>query len=379
MIIARPTILHLAAVEFTATNLLSPQLGALRDAGFDVRVGYRPGPNGFDQSLASYGPVSVDFPRRFIPGDMLRANRKLLAILREMRPAAIHLHTPAVALPVRCIPQRLFPSEMKVFYTVHGFAHLWDSGRPKDAVLERAERMLAHRTDMMLFQSSEDLDNATARHYRSSLRYLGNGVGDEWFELPPVSRLGQGLRVLFVGRLIREKGIVDLLEALVHVPEIQLTVVGEQLMSDRGGVAEEVGTLIKSRALEGRVRCTGSLTQAELRQEMRTADVVALPSYREGVPRALIEGLASGRPLVATATRGCRELITDGINGFLVPTGRPDQLAAALRRVLMMPPDEFETMGAASKQRALTSHREQIVFERLISSYADQGIHPDRA
>jgi glycosyltransferase involved in cell wall biosynthesis len=374
----RPTILHLAAVEFTATNLLSPQLAALQDAGFDVRVGCRPGPSGFDPALASFRPVNVDFPRQIDPVAMVKASRRLLGELREMRPAAIHLHTPAVAQPLRCIPRRLFPPGIKVFYTVHGFAHLWDTGKLKDAVLERTERLLAHRTHMMLFQSSEDFDNSQSHHYRTKLRYLGNGVGDEWFALPAAPRPNKGLRALFVGRLIRDKGIIDLLKALTRAPEIKLTIVGEQLPSDRGGAAEEVTRLIEHEDLAGRVRRAGRLSQPELRQEMLATDVVVLPSYREGVPRALIEGLAAGRPLVATTTRGCRELITDGVNGFLVPTGQPDRLAEALRSLATMSPDRFKAMGVASKQRALASHREQMVFDRLISCYAEEGIHPVR-
>lgn len=372
----RSTILHLAAVEFTATNLLRPQLSALQMAGFDVRIGYGPGPSGFDPEMDSFRPVNVDFPRKFDPVAMVQASRRLLAALREMRPAAIHLHTPAVALPLRCIPRSAFPRGIKVFYTVHGFAHLWDTGTAKDAVLERAERLLAHRSDMMLFQSSEDFDNTRARHYRTKLRYLGNGVGDEWFALPPVRRLDKGLRVMFVGRLIREKGIIDLLKAVNRVPEVELTVVGEQLSTDRGGAADEVRDLIEHEDLASRVRRTGRLSQSQLRQEMLTTDVVVLPSYREGVPRALIEGLAAGRPLVATNTRGCRELVTDGMNGFLVPTGQPGRLSEALRSLLAMSNDQFDAMGAASKQRALTSHRETMVFDRLISAYSEEGIIP---
>lgn len=371
--------LHLAAVEFTATNLLSPQLGALRAAGYDVRVGYQMGPNGFDKSLSSYRPIDVSFPRRIDPVAVVQASRHLLHALREIRPAAIHLHTPAVALPLRCIPQHLFPPELKVIYTVHGFAHLWGTGRAKDAVLERAERILAHRTDVMLFQSSEDLENSQTHNYRTTLRYLGNGVGDEWFALPPVRRHSGRLRALFVGRLIREKGIIDLLQGLVRVPDVELTVVGEQLPTDRGGVAEDVASTIGREGLTGRVRCTGRLSQPELRKEMLNADIVVLPSYREGVPRALIEGMAAGRPLLATTTRGCRELVADGVNGLLVPTGQPERISAALRCLLAMSPENFEAMGSASRHRALTSHREQMVFDRLISSYVEQGIHPYRA
>lgn len=370
------TVLHLCAIESTAIYLLKPQLETLQRRGFDIRLGCKSGPNGFDQSLEQFRPVNVDFPRRLDPIATLQASRRLVKVLSEMRPAAVHLHTPAVAMPFRCIPHQLFPPEMKVFYTVHGFAHLWNTGKPKDIVLEHIERMLAHRTDVMLFQSSEDLENAKIRNYRTGLEFLSNGVGDEWFGLPPVSPRRGRLRALFVGRLVAEKGIIDLLEALANVPEVELTVVGAQLASDRGGVAEQVAQLVDGELLSGRVRCTGRLSQDQLRVQMLSTDVVVLPSYREGVPRSLIEGMAAGRPLLATDTRGCRELITEDVNGFLVPVARPDLLAQALQKFVRLSPEKFATMGIASKNRALASHREEMIFDRLSSTYIREGIFP---
>lgn len=370
------TILHLAAVEFTAIKLLKPQLEALQERGFDIRVGCQPGPNGFDQTLEQFRPVNVDFPRRLDPVATLQASRRLVKVLSDMRPAAVHLHTPAVALPFRCIPHHFFPPGMKVFYTVHGFAHLWNTGKPKDIVLERIERTLAHRTDLMLFQSYEDFENVQVLHYRTHLEYLGNGVGDEWFAIPPMPPRNGRLKALFVGRLIGEKGIIDLLEALVNLPDVELTVVGAQLPSDRGGVAAQVAELVGKEALKGRVRCTGMISQEQLLKQMLSTDLVVLPSYREGVPRSLIEGMAAGRPLLATDTRGCRELISEGVNGFLVPVARPDLLAQAIRKFVSLSPEVFAAMGVASKERALASHHEQMIFDRLVSAYAGEDMHP---
>src|ERR1035437_3492952 len=91
-----PTVLHLSAVEFTAINLLKPQLEALQERGFDMRLGCKREPNGFDQSLEQFHPVNVDFPRRLDPMATLQASRRLIKVLNDMRPAAVHLHTPAV-------------------------------------------------------------------------------------------------------------------------------------------------------------------------------------------------------------------------------------------------------------------------------------------
>ena len=349
----------------------------LQGRGFDVRLGYQRGPNGFDPSLLPFNPIDVQFPRRLNPKAMAMATKKIIAVLHEVRPTAVHLHTPAVAMQFRLIPRHFLPKGMKIFYTVHGFAHLWGTGNPRDLILERVERMLASKTDVMLFQSREDLANAQIHRYSSKLIFLGNGVGDEWFALPfPPPRSG-ALKAMFVGRLVREKGILDLLQAMLHSPDVELTVVGEQLPSDRGGVGEEVARLMSSKELSGRVCYLGRLSQAQLRIQMASTDVVVLPSYREGVPRSLIEGMAAGRPLLATNIRGCRELVSEGKNGFLVPVGRPDRLEKALNKMARIPSDEFAAMGAVSKDLARASHREQLIIDRLTASYEFAGLRAD--
>jgi len=367
-------VFHLAAIESTATYLLKPQMMALRDAGYVIRLGCKPTLDDFSSDLAIFRPVVVSFPRKLRPIAILLASVGIVRALRRERPAAVHLHTPAVAIPFRMIPRWLLPRGMKVIYTVHGYAHVWDERNLQNRLLERAEWLLAPKTDLMLFQSSEDLEQSLAHGYRAELRYLGNGVGDEWFSLPSPTRQPGRLRIMFVGRLIREKGILDLLDAVSVVDAIDLTIVGEQQPSDRGGVSREIDDFIEARGLSDRVRRVGQVHQPRLRELVAGIDVVVLPSYREGVPRSLIEAMAARRPIIGTDVRGCRELIQDGVNGYLVPQRRPDHLARALERLANASPDELAAMGAASRERALKYHQERDVFQRLAQSYNELGM-----
>ncbi len=91
--------------------------------------------------------------------------------------------------------------------------------------------------------------------------------------------------------------------------------------------------------------------QEDVAGVLRQADVVCLPSYREGLPKSLIEACACGLPIVTTDTTGCREVVTDGENGFLVSVKSVEPLAAALER-LIMDPDLRHRMGAAGRKRA---------------------------
>lgn len=371
----RPVVLHVAAVEYTAQVLLLPQLRHLAQQGYDVRLACAPDGSQFRPQFTDFRPVPLAFPRSPRPGAISRALVSFVRAVGDMEPDVVHMHTPAVALPTRMLPRWLFPRCTRLVYTVHGFAHVWDSGRPRDRLLERLERALAPRTDALLFQSQEDLTRTRELGYRSRLVYLGNGVEDEWFEVPLPDTPGRPLRALFVGRLIREKGLLDLFDALAGVPGMHLTVCGAQLPTDRDGVEPQLRRRAASAPLAGRVRFTGFLGREQMRQQIADTDVLVLPSYREGVPRSLIEGMAAGRPAVATDVRGCRELVTEGETGWLAPAGNVPALAAALTRAAGASPEQYRRRSEAARALADARYRESAVFERLVALYQELGVH----
>ena len=366
----------MAAVEFTATRFLRPQLEHLRLVGYRPVLACAPELGAFGESLAPFEPRAVRFPRHLDVRAMAAGARELHGLLDELRPDIVHFHSPAAALPGR-LGLALRRNGPRVAYTVHGFLHQWDAMGLRDRAVERAEWALSHRTDLMLFQSQEDFDAARRRRYGSRLRYLGNGVGDEWFGGPrPTRRHGGHLRVAYVGRLSREKGVLDLLEAAAEVPDVELVLLGDALPSDRDGVASEARAMAGRLGLDDRVRFAGMLPGSEVRAALRDADVFVLPSWREGVPRSVIEAMAAGLPVIATAIRGCRELVEPGRQGWIVPPQRPDALASALRQAAAAPPEVLDALGRASFERADSRHRERLVFDRLVQGYAELGFPP---
>jgi glycosyltransferase involved in cell wall biosynthesis len=370
----RPLVIHVAAVEYTAQVLLLPQLRYLSSAGYDVRLACAPDGPRFMTEFEPFNPVPLTFPRSPRPLALVKALGAFVKTMRALQPDLVHLHTPAAALPTRLLPRWVLPERTRLVYTVHGFAHVWDSGTRRDRGLELLERKLSSRTDALLFQSSEDLQQTQERGYRSRLIYLGNGVEDDWFDIdPPVRRAGP-LKALFVGRLVREKGILDLFDALQHAPDVHLTVCGAELASDRDGVESQLRSQASMAPLSGRVNFTGFLGRAAMRKQVESADVLVLPSYREGVPRSLIEGMAAGRPAVATDVRGCRELVTDGQTGWLVKPGDPAGLAEGLNRAAAAPPTEFAQRSSAARALADARYRETAVFQRLLDTYRDLGV-----
>jgi len=201
----------------------------------------------------------------------------------------------------------------------------------------------------------------------SHVRVIPPGVDLSLFR-PPESRAassspgGSGLvRILFVGGDFVRKGGPDLLAALQALPDAELDVVtGSEVGPVPAGVRCRVHRGLRP----------GDPALLEL---YRRADVFALPSRGDCLPQVLAEAAASGLPLVATATGAMPEIVRDGNNGFLVPVGAPQDLRAALRR-LVDSPDLRRSMGRASldlarrEHDALANHRR--IFE-LLAEVAD--------
>jgi glycosyltransferase involved in cell wall biosynthesis len=138
----------------------------------------------------------------------------------------------------------------------------------------------------------------------------------------------------------------------------------------------ELEQMAQRLGLNGQVVFLGPLARAELPALLAQADVVVLPSYWEGLPVALIEALSAGVPIVASRVGGNPELVGDCENGYLVPPGDADALAAALLR-LAQAPDTRVAMRAASRQRYLAGgFTPEAVTARHVAAY--QRAHEER-
>lgn len=367
-----PRVLHVAAVEYTLRRLLLPQLQALAHHGYDVIVACAPEGPEFHEALEPFHPRSLSFPRKInLPGLMVEA-MKLRRLVKEVKPALVHFHSPAAAIPGRAALALPMKARPLVVQTVHGFLIQREQHSSLARVVRWGERRLSRFTDLSFFVSLEDLEEAQRGRHRGLLRHLGNGVSDDWFTGDLRNRRRPGrLRAVFVGRVVREKGILDLLEALKIADQVELVVIGDQLPSERDGVMDEAVAL--AGGLGDRVHFTGMIEAPAIRKHFAEADLFVLPSLREGLPLSIIEAMASGLPVLATSIRGCRELVTPGINGWLVPPGNPGELANALKQAEHASDDELTALGLSSFERA-GNYRGMEITARILKAYAELGV-----
>ena len=367
---------HLTTVDLSLRFLLRDQLRAFREAGFDVVAMSAPGPwvADLEQDGVEHVPVPA-LERRWAPIADLRAFVVLLAALRRHRPIIVHTHTPKARILGR-IAARLagVPVVVNTFHGLYGI-----EGSPmRRRLFLLLERVAARWSDFEFCQSREDLDTLHGAGVVGPSRsaYLGNGVNLRMFDPEQVDaravRECLGIRpdavvVGTVGRLVWEKGYREffaMAEALRREdPRLVTLAVGPHEPGKADAVPARV---VDDLGRRGVVQFLGMRT--DMPELYAAMDIFVLPSYREGFPRAAVEAAAMRLPLVLTDIRGCREVVQDGRNGFLVPARDGARLLDRVRR-LVQDPGLRSRFGQDSRQRALEEFDEQRVIATTLHVY----------
>ncbi len=376
----RPKVLQVTAADITVKALLLPLIERLQQEGLEVHAACSDGPQA--KALKERGLVVHTLPihRSVAPLRNLKAVVALYRLIRRQKYDVVHVHTPVASFVGRLAARAA--GTPVIVYTAHGFYfhdRMRESVRRPIIWLERLWGRLM--TDMVFTQSAEDARTAVQERIcpKEKVLWIGNGVDTGRFGVSQATSRGAlGLSdtdvvVGFVGRVVREKGILELIEATAiaskQVPGLKLLIVGDTLQSDRDKTTGRmVRMLIDSNDLSGRVVFTGFVD--DVRPAFSAMDILALPSYREGMPRTIIEAMAAGKPVVATDIRGCREEVLTGVTGYLVPPGDSDALAKAIVK-LASDRARAAGMGEEGRRRAAALFDERLVLDRQMAAYRE--------
>lgn len=368
-------IAELTNVDFSLTHFLLPLMRELRGRGHEVVGICADGPKLAPARAEGFRIAPIPFARSANPLANLPAFLALIRLFRQERFDLLHVHTPLAGLVGR-IAGRI-AGIPRIAYTAHGF-YFHERMRPSayraHVLLERFGRRF---TDVLMTQSAEDAETAKAERIApgGAVTVIGNGVDPALFrpgtaEERAAARAAMGVAgdavvAVMIGRMVAEKGYPELFAALSATPGLTLVCIGTRLESDHeGAVDAALAAAQASPDTAARLKLLGYRT--DVATLLRGADLFVLPSHREGMPRAIIEAMMSGLPVVATSIRGAREQVIDGETGMLVPVKDEAALAAALGR-LVSDPGLRARMGAASLARARAEYDEAKVIARQIA------------
>ena len=352
---------------------------ALRDAGYEVLLLSPPGEYG--EKLRALGlrwePVPMD-RRSLNPLREAGLVWHLWRLLRRERPALVHGFTikcavyGALAARLAGVPARV-SAVAGMGYVCTNDALKARLLRPPVRLLMRlaldgrdARLVLQNPDDVALFEKARLVDPSWVR------LIPGSGVDCERF-VPEVRSAPDGLatpfRVVLPARLLWDKGLAEYVEVArllrAEGRNVEFLLAGTP---DPGNPAAVPEATVRAWVDEGLVTWLGHVD--DMPALFASVDAVALPSYREGLPKGLIEAGACAMPLVTTDVPGCREVVTDGVDGLLVPARDADALAAAIA-CLQDDPGLAARLGAAARERALAEFDEKIVIERTIVVYRE--------
>ena len=241
------------------------------------------------------------------------------------------------------------------------------------AVVSRLYRFALKRAAVVFFQNLDDLELFVARRLvtRAQAQLLpGSGVDLDRFQ--PVA-VPTGLTTfLFIGRLLADKGVWEFVQAArmvrADVPGARFQLLGPLDEGNRSAIARAD---LDRWVAEGSVEYLGETE--DVRPFIAQATAVVLPSYREGLPRSLLEAAAMGRPLIATDVPGCRQVVDPGVNGFLSQARDPTSLARAMKDLIEASADERARMGAASRRMVEQGYSETVVIHAYLDALGKLG------
>lgn len=300
----------------------------------------------------------------------------LARLYRSEKPDVVHNFT------IKCVVYGAFAARLAGIQSrinaVAGMGYVFSSDARRAWLLRPLVRALLRlalggRQSRLVLQNPEDHATFVASGLVDSDRVrliAGSGVDVEHFHpMEDVAPRDGIFRVLLAARLLWDKGVREYVEAARHLKAQGLPI--EFLLAgnpDEGNPASVPATVIQAWREEGVVKLLGHVDH--MPACFRRVDLAVLPSYREGLPKSLIEAAACGLPVIASDVPGCREAVVQGSTGLLVPSRDTRALAEAIR-FMRDNPEICARMGKAGRDRVLREFDENIILEKTLDVYRE--------
>lgn len=333
-------VLLVASVQSHIGQFHKPLMSLLKENGWEIHVAARNNLDEKDGLQLEYPDKIFDIPFQRSPLDRrnINAYRQLKALLASNHYDVIHCNTPVGGVLARIAAHKYRKRGTKVYYTAHGFHFYHGAPVLNWLIYYPIEKILARYTDKLITINQEDYELARQKFCCPVFRTHGVGANSKKYRI--IDRNEQdklradlelnGHILISVGELLPNKNqktaVCAVKKVLESYPDTCLLIAGN------GPEKESLEETVRKEGIQEHVRFLGYTTQ--LQRYLEASDVEVACSYREGLPLNVLEAMLCGKPVVASNNRGHREIIKDGINGFLVDADDIEAYAKAICRLL---------------------------------------------
>ncbi len=342
-------------------------LEELHHLGHEVIVSIPPCDEENRRILEGYGCRIIPTPemerRGMNPVKDLRLFKRYRAILRTVEPDITIAYTikPNIYGGLACRK-----TGVPFYANVTGLGSAFQPGRERvRCLVSFLYRLALRKAEKVFFENQGNLDTLVQGgiiRREQGILMPGAGVNLQAFSPEPYPGEQEGVRFLFVGRIMQEKGVDELFAAIRHLkpryPQVQFDFIG--------WYEDSYQQQVEQLQAEGFIRFHGF--QPEVRPYIAACHCIVLPSWHEGMSNTLLEGAAMARPLITNRIHGCMEAVNEGISGYLCEKQDAASLCAALERFILLPWEEKRHMGAAGRRHVEEHFDKGRVVQRSIES-----------
>ena len=321
---------------------------------------------------------NIDFHEIVIPKKVsitgfIIAIRAIRGIIKKHQYEIINSNNRNTSFLTRVALMTMPFNKVKNVYTARGMYFHDSQTLIRGFVTYWLEVFLLFFTDMVMSQSQEDVDRISKNPLvnSSKLNVIHNGINTERFFIENISSPNiqlPGFVVCTIGRIAKPKGLMDLLEAFSifssQIPDSTLLIIGGVLHKEQDQLLVDFMEFADKLNIKDKIYITGLVDNVE--DYLPLADVYVHPSYREGVPRSVLEAMSMERVVIATRIRGAKEIIESGENGFLYTKGNVKELCKIIDEVCFMPEDIKQIVTRRARERVLNQYTEITYIDKQV-------------
>lgn len=381
-------LLRITTVPISLQLLLGGQFRYMKDKGYDVYTISADGPEVNEVLKEGVEHIAVPFTRKITPFRDLMCLFQLIRIISSLHPDIVHTHTPKAGL-LGMLAAWICRTPVRI-HTVAGLPLMVTSGFRRRVLMftEKITYACAHR----VYPNSEGLKKFVLEELKTpapKVKVIGKGSsnGIDTVAFTPSLELKQKAKEIrkqhgigeddivfsFVGRVVRDKGVVELVEAFkalnssqdFHVNGNMYVIIVGPFEEDLDPLPEEVVSFLRT---DKHVVLAGF--QSDVRPWIMASDVFVFPSYREGFPNVVMQSCLLEVPCIVSDINGCNEIVSSGTTGLIVPAKDVKSLATAMKQ-LVGDMKMRQTFGRAAREFVATNFGRDYVWESIRREYID--------